>query len=119
MVNAEHFRTVQEEIIRLNGEIERRDIVLEEYSKALFMLVAEVGNLPENGYGVIQGHDLNRAYSEAHDLLTRCGVMPSEQEVWCCEDGKRLSMRVCPRCDETSRAYSAAMVADTSVPNAS
>ncbi len=77
MVNAEHFRTVQEEILRLNGEIERRDIVLEEYSKALYLLVSEVGKLPENGNGFIQGHDLNSAYSGAHDLLLRSGVVPN------------------------------------------
>lgn len=77
MVNAEHFKTVQEEIQRLNGEIERRDIVLEEYSKALYLLVSEVGKLPENGNGFIQGHDLNNAYSGAHDLLVRSGVMPN------------------------------------------
>lgn len=28
---------------------------------------------------------------------------------WCCESGQRLGVRVCPECDENSRAYSAAM----------
>ena len=28
---------------------------------------------------------------------------------WCCEEGQRLNVYMCPDCDETTRAYSAAM----------
>jgi len=73
MVNAEHFRSVQEEILHLNGEVERRDIVLEQLSKALFLLVQEVGKLPETGNAMKQGPDLSKAYSDAYDLLVLIG----------------------------------------------
>jgi len=41
-------------------------------------------------------------------------VKAARKKQWCCKDGMRLGMMVCPECEEISRGYSAAMV---SVPN--
>lgn len=39
-------------------------------------LVKAVGELPENGAGTIQGHDLNQAYMNACALLERHAAQP-------------------------------------------
>ena len=40
------------------------------------------------------------------EVVAEC-VEPSE--VWCCQTGEALGMRVCDECAEASRGYSAAM----------
>lgn len=56
-------------------------------------LVREVGKLPENGRGSIQGQDLNRVYSRAVDYLEANPLLPSPsaEKAWLIEmsfDGK-------------------------------
>ena len=47
--------------------------------------------------------------AEPRDDSDRHGGPEPAGPPWCCEEGQRLNVYMCPDCDETTRAYSAAM----------